>query len=322
MNLKTAFWTAGLMAVTLSLQGCFTTMKTMTHEEAVERDKADQEYNEKGSLASNICRYMQIHCPKSVQMSKKEFAKLSEKASGKSADTGIEISKLGGVMLGSAWLFPTSLTSTTNQIGAGWFFLGGGLLLSALTPDEWTYSRVLAFIPVNKAKTAEEAQKYFMDALVQADKKVIKDNKFKIVKTDEGVINRGEYLLSYKDLFIEGKDICPLTQDGQSSCVFSANVIHGGINAVKTKIPSWLPNGGQEAWRISRTSSIFNTGVYSYSKVTQRDLLVQIAKYLPDDFYVYVPATKVGDEKIDGPAFIISNKQVYPFITVYDSWFD
>ena len=37
-------------------------------------------------------------CPKDVQMSKREFAKLSGKASGESADTGIEISKLGGVM--------------------------------------------------------------------------------------------------------------------------------------------------------------------------------------------------------------------------------
>lgn len=312
MNLKTAFLTAGLMAVTLSLQGCFTTMKTATHEEAVNMDQRHQIYNEKASLARNICRYMQIQCPKDVVMTQQQFEKLSVDPSGK--DTGIEISKLGGVMLASSWLYPTSFASSTHQIGAGWFFLGGGLLLSALTPEDWPQNRVLAFIPVSKAKTAEEARQYFLDAMAKADEKVIKDNDFKVVKTDGNVVVKEEHTYTYRDYFVDGKDICPLNANGTFTCVFSTQVWHDGINAVKTTIPSWLPNGGQEAWRISRTNAV-NVANYDHSKTTQRDLLVQLAKYLPD-FYVYAPAVKTGNDKIDGPALILSNKQIYPFIQV------
>lgn len=103
----------------LGLSAC-TTTAVLTPEEALKKDTDDQIYSDKQSLASNICDYMGIFCPKDVTMSEAEFEKMvgSEKA----PNTGIEISKLGGVMLASSWLFPTSLATQTHQLGAGWFF--------------------------------------------------------------------------------------------------------------------------------------------------------------------------------------------------------
>lgn len=300
----------------LGLSAC-TTTAVLTPEEALKKDTDDQIYSDKQSLASNICDYMGIFCPKDVTMSEAEFEKMvgSEKA----PNTGIEISKLGGVMLASSWLFPTSLATQTHQLGAGWFFLGAGLLQSAITPSDWKNSRVLAFVTVDKAKTAEEARKYFLDNLIAAEKKVIKANHFEIVK--EWPLQTKEFsdhTTTFTNIAVKGKDVCPLNEKNEQTCIFDAAVVHGGLNAVKTVIPNWLPNGGQEAWRISRTGAIFRSEPYRISKVIQKDLVIQVAEKLPDNFYVYVPATDVGDEKKDGPAFIMTNKTVYPFIYVFN----
>lgn len=62
----------------------------------------------------------------------------------------------------------------------------------------------------------------------------------------------------------------------------------------------------------------FPVRTLSNLKVIQKDLVIQVTEKLPDNFYVYVPATDVGDEKKDGPAFIMTNKTVYPFIYVFN----
>lgn len=301
----------------LGLNAC-TTTAVLTPEEALKKDSEDQIYSKKESLASNICDYMEIFCPKDITMSKAEFEKIS--GAGNAPSTGIEISKLGGVMLASSWLFPTSLATQTHQLSAGWFFLGAGLLQSAITPSEWKTSRVLAFVPVDKAKTAEEARQYFLENLVKAEKKVINKNQFKIFKEWPLQTKKNpDHTVTFNSIAVTGKDVCPLNKRGEYTCIFDAVAVHGGTNAVKTVIPSWLPNGGKEAWRISRASGIFRAENYRVSKVVPKEIVVQVAKLLPDNFYVYVPATDIGEEDRDGPAFIMSNKTVYPFIFVTPS---
>ena len=153
----------------LGLSGC-SSLSTMTKDEAIEKDKKDQVYDSHASLANNICGYLSIVCPKDASITKEQFKKTF--GSNSSSNTGVEIAKLGGVMVASSWLFPTSLATQTNQLGAGWFFLGASLLLS---PSVERKPYVLAFVPLENAKTEEEARKYFIDNLSEAERKVIKE---------------------------------------------------------------------------------------------------------------------------------------------------
>ena len=107
-----------------------------------------------------------------------------------------------------------------------------------------------------------------------------------------------------------------MKEDGKHSCAFFAAAMHGGINAVKTEIPKWLPNGGKEVWRISHTLSIFSAEDVKISKVQAQDISVQVAKLLPNNFYVYVPPIESKEKDKDKPAFVMSNSKVYPFIYV------
>ena len=288
----------------LGLSGC-SSLSTMTKDEAIEKDKNDQVYDSHASLAKNICDYLSIVCPKDASITKEQFEKTFGSNAG--SNTGVEIAKLGGVMVASSWLFPTSLATQTHQLGAGWFFLGASLLLS---PSVERKPYVLAFVPLEKAKTEEEARKYFIDKLSEAERKVIKEDngltQFKVFGLEGSGIA----------LPVKGKEICPLKEDGKHSCAFFAAAMHGGINAVKTEIPKWLPNGGKEVWRISHTLSIFSAEDVKISKVQAQDISVQVAKLLPNNFYVYVPPIESKEKDKDKPALVMSNSKVYPFIYV------
>lgn len=295
----------------LGLSSC-SSLSTMTKDEAIEKDKKDQVYDSHASLANNICGYLSIVCPKDASITKEQFEKTF--GSNVGSNTGVEIAKLGGVMVASSWLFPTSLATQTHQLGAGWFFLGASLLLS---PSVERKPYVLAFVPFEKAKTEEEARKYFIDKLSEAERKVIKANRLEILE-DNGLTQFKVFDLegSGISLPVKGKEICPLKEDGKHSCAFFAAAMHGGINAVKTEIPKWLPNGGKEVWRISHTLSIFSAEDVKISKVQAQDISVQVAKLLPNNFYVYVPPIESKEKDKDKPAFVMSNSKVYPFIYV------
>ena len=43
---------------------------------------------------------------------------------------------------------------------------------------------------------------------------------------------------------------------------------------------------------------------------------VQVAKLLPNNFYVYVPPIESKEKDKDKPALVMSNSKVYPFIYV------
>ena len=87
----------------LGLSGC-SSLSTMTKDEAIEKDKKDQVYDSHASLANNICGYLSIVCPKDASITKEQFKKTF--GSNSSSNTGVEIAKLGGVMVASSWLFP------------------------------------------------------------------------------------------------------------------------------------------------------------------------------------------------------------------------
>lgn len=199
----------------LGLSGC-SSLSTMTKDEAIEKDKKDQVYDSHASLANNICGYLSIVCPKDASITKEQFKNTF--GSNSSSNTGVEIAKLGGVMVASSWLFPTSLATQTHQLGAGWFFLGASLLLS---PSVERKPYVLAFVPLENAKTKEEARKYFIDNLSEAERKVIKANRLEILE-DNGLTQFKVFDLEGSGIAlpVKGKEICPLKEDGKHSCAF------------------------------------------------------------------------------------------------------
>lgn len=325
MNLKTAFWTAITSTALFSLQGCNFLApyqyKPMSAEQVIQKDKKDQVFKKDKSMASNICQYMPIECPKEIEISRKEFEELNGKINpGKNIDT----TGLGATMVGTALVNPSSFTTSTSQLGMGSILFLGSFLFSG-GPKEFSgdiFSRVMAFVPVSKAKTAEEAQQYFIKALAEAEDKVIAENGYKVV-TNRGIVKNNVGILSqapsiYRYVEVEGKNSCT-PYKGNPTCYFAAGFPLGEINELKTIIPSWLPNGGKEAWRISWSEIVFLATKFQESHATEQKILFQLGKYLPDDFYLYVPPARtsyVPDSKEIAPAFIMSNKQVYPFITI------
>lgn len=305
-----------LSVAVLVLSGC-SFNKTLTAEEALQKDRKDQIFNPRYSVARNICNYYDIFCPKDVVISKADL----KKALGKTSDKGVgnDIAQFGGIYFGSSLVFPSSFASQTHQLGAGWFFLASGLLLSVLEPSDWKYPEVLAFIPISKAKTEKDARKFFLSTIDKAEMKVIEANKFEIVKSSEFSAEKffdGTYSGFIR--YVKGKNICPLSKEGNASCRLGISVKHSGINAVQTIIPEWLPNAGEKVWRISDTNSLFVVDAESGGKNFLRDMVLQISKYLPDNFYLYIPANITGDKQVDSPAVIVSNKRIYPFINVKD----
>ena len=61
---------------------------------------------------------------------------------------------------------------------------------------------------------------------------------------------------------------------------------------------------------------LFQSFLPKISKVQAQDISVQVAKLLPNNFYVYVPPIESKEKDKDKPALVMSNSKVYPFIYV------
>lgn len=333
--------------VALNLAACsYTRPMERTSEQAQEFDKKVSAFHEKESIALNIWRQMELpetYKPSDKWLSDEDYKKFYAQQLAPASSSGkilSDTSMLGAITLAQQAFLPTSFSSSMHSMGMGAFFLIGGLFgpdsYEAIDPH-W-----LIYVPVSKAETPQDAWKYVREAFDKAFKNWEKSVGLKL--TGERILDgyKNQYRQNYVAHFLTDKaGKCPLITEEQikekqlinfipgGSCVLSFDAKSAPVNEIKTKIPSWLPNGGQEAWKISIARSLFKDfdrkpreGFFkddlSYDQTRapflQKDIVLSMIKDLPDNFYAYVPYTYTKDEERKFPPFVASNKGLYWFI--------
>lgn len=347
MNLKTLTVSLTLLASVLALTGCsYTRPLEKNAEQANEFTQKQALYNKKRSLALNI--YNQMDLPPNFRCEDKwlsdEDYKEFYKKQGTSETVMNGTAMQGAVTLGQAVLLPTSFSASTGAVGMGSFLLVGGLLFGS-SGHEPIYPHWLIYVPTSKAKTPEEAWKYVVDAFDDAFIKWEKSAGVTLTSKKKEMASDNEQRENLVEHFLTDKSgKCPIIDEKYikehkfrnfvpgGSCVLTFSGWSRPINEVKTTIPSWLPNGGQEAWKISvadtrfkdfarppKESKFFKKGVEHHYDQTrapflQKDITVDLIKNLPENFYAYVPATITEDKEHRFPPFVVSKKGIYWFI--------
>lgn len=304
-----------ILVSTLSLMtGCAMTSKTMTQEQADEVLGKNQTYLTDHSFAYNLCRYTvnkkgEVACPEDVRIPKAEFEKTFG-ANNKGSVDGSYAASLGVYALSS--VIQPGFFDSFSEFGPGALFLIGGLLTGHKGSE--ADNRFVAFVPVSKAKTEEEAATYIQRAFLKSYRGILKKQGLKEVKNNQPMLKKqlDKGVLYITSVPFTTNDGCNefTSKDGRvtSSCSFTMFYTRLYSYQAQTIIPAWLPNAGQKAWVVSGEAGFFHGKDYS-GKLNQRDLVIEEAKGLPDNFYLLIPQSDSGEKKL--PPFVVSNKAVY-----------
>lgn len=308
------------------MSGCSMMMPSpMTNETAQEIIKRNETYEPNSSFAYNICRYTassngDYSCQKDVTISREEYNKM-----------------FGADVKGDSGDFATSLAlySLPALVNSSAFFgsfdnWGPGALLlvsDILKPEgDKTNNRFVAFVPVSKAKTQEEAINYVYDSFAKAYRGMFKKYGFKESDYTKNFITLkfGEQVVRAKGLAVTDNNGCDRYKNEEGNmvdrCYFFNSSANSDLNGVEMTIPSWMPNAGEKAWVI-KGMAYFKTKDGYTGDLNQRKLVIDEAKGLPDNFYLLQPETYEGSP-LKGfdyfPAFVASNKGLYFYVVPKD----
>ena len=181
--------------------------------------------------------------------------------------------------------------------------------------------RFVAFVPISKAKTKEEALAYVHSAFFKAYRSIFKKYGLKEVtagKKDYYQRKLGDAMDYYKGILVSDGKYCDYDdpvkkKKGATRCLFSTTHHNWYLDGVQTVIPDWLPDAGQKAWVVAGHAELMTIDNYE-GPLKQRDLAIDEAKALPNNFYLLVPQTFEGSplkgfKKL--PPFVVSNKNIY-----------
>jgi len=194
------------------------------------------------------------------------------------------------------------------------------------------YPKMFAFIPVSQAPTMKEAEEVYRKAIWVMFEKYAKKHSLDIVRYNQNDPRfKGQNTVWMR---VTGKDFCkiPTDSDGQplkdehstngyiGGCVLQANFVNDDTNIIRMRVPSWIDPKTPEAWFISYTPIYFATdevvrkghNPWVYSGLSNADwnenvALQEMAKYLPKDFYLCIPALVYKGEYF--PALLATNKK-------------
>lgn len=207
--------------------------------------------------------------------------------------------------LGSAtggWGAVAGAAAWTGFMAKAWFGMNGYV---APVMDDWLHDQTLFYIPVNKFPEANDADHYVLDSFKKAIVKADKTLSIKIedhcdyVSLEASAPGSKEVFLTIEQWrFQPGTDPkAPATCKRDSS-----------KNSQPIPIPAWMNNGisDEKAWCTSTYGNIIIG--------SQRNKIAAIAKYLPDNFYIYI-APRIDDKtkKVVHPV-VIDNKGMHEFI--------
>lgn len=311
--------TALCAATFLMTTGCTSIVTAMAPDPMTEEtaNKALEEYQNylpDHSFAYNLCRYTvnekgDYICTKDAEIPKAEYEKMfGANATGR-VDGGYAAS-IGLYALSGA--IQPGFFHSFSGFGPGALFLIGGLLTGG--PGRAGDNRFVAFVPYSKAKTKEEAIDYVFDSFAKAYRSTYKKFGFKESAVDKNYqwFKLGNAVEHYKTITVYGDHGCDRYKDengkNKVKCFFATNYFNHYLDGRLTTIPSWMPNAGEKAWVISGDASFKTAKNYS-GTLTQRDLAVDEAKALPDNFYLLVPEEIKGTKEL--PPFVVSNKNIF-----------
>lgn len=81
-----------------------------------------------------------------------------------------------------------------------------------------------------------------------------------------------------------------------------------------TDIPSWMKKGGSKAWPMSVDASVV-WNLADDAKIDAATLFAATAKYLPDNYWIYIEPQKIEGKKGYTPPYLIDNKGVHFYVT-------
>lgn len=286
---------AAASAAILALTGCAGPAQ-MTPEQIASVTNQATTYDQSHSRAWNIAKVMGIS--KYVKDSYLEEVDLNKFAS-------------NGNM--SALDKATWYTGTTLLTGNP-FDIGSMILLFAPSTDDYMKEPIyMGFMPKDKAPTAAKAfQTFQLDCILSAYTKAAEDMGFQ--KADS------KYFLKFKREKTADKDSGEITIKLASANNGTLSIAH------ETKLPSWLGSSDETFWGIGvvpsyklTTNTLFvddngSTLIKQDSDYMLKiELMERMAKYLPDNTFVFVPSLR-NEEGKHTPAYIADNKQKYFFV--------
>ena len=183
-----------------------------------------------------------------------------------------------------------------------WFGTNGYV---APVMDDWLHDQTLFYVPIKQYPNSNDADHYviesFKKAVTKADKKlVVKEDSSKCDSISLDILSPGsdKPVLSVVQL-----RLTPGTDPKLPNCNRESTKDWQTAN-----IPGWMNKGitNEKAW-VTRMHGNSIIG-------SQRNKIAAIAKYLPDNFYIYI-APRIDDKtkKVVHPV-VIDNKGMHEFI--------
>lgn len=223
----------------------------------------------------------------------------SENASYKVFAAGSITNDVGSIVGGNA---ATAGALTGIALMAKAFFGTNGYVEPVM--DYWLHDQILIFVPVKKFAKGNDADHYVVDSIKKAVAKAGKN--YKIIEETDCTLIRvivSDPEIKNPIIKIEQHRFQPGTDPRMPQCKREvAKDTNPGY------LPGWMNHGVIDEWAwYNRVHGCAIIG-------SQRNKIAAIAKYLPDNFYIYI-APRIDDKtkKVVHPV-VIDNKGMHEFI--------
>ena len=241
------------------------------------------------------------YAPNRTQLEKQLRLSSQSESASKKAFGAADISNNLGSAAGG-WGAVAGLVAWTGFMGKALFGTNGYV---APVMDDWLHDQTLFYVPTAKYPVANDADHFIIDSFKKAAAKADKKLTWKedVSRCDYIFLDIKSPEVDKSILVIEQHRFNPGTDPKLPNCKRDASK-----DWSPSKIPAWMNKGlpNEEAW----VTRIHGNAIIG----SQRNKIAAIAKYLPDNFYIYI-APRIDDKtkKVVHPV-VIDNKGMHEFI--------